>query len=199
MVLCRLCAVVEGSAAQRWTLDTLSGCELVIGGYPRFRYNATGGRALAEASAAEDGALQLSFDPSQTRIPDLCGRTTRFLGLPLPPGLRIAIAAERLKGLVEPGSGSVQLQFEARFRFEIQLAGALRYRAPDLLVTTNLTTAAIQSRRHRRQGCPLDSDGRGRLVGTAMIAPCGEPWLDRFLGLPDEALAVLDVRLSPRP
>jgi hypothetical protein len=34
------------------------------------------------------------------------------------------------------------------------------------------------------------------LVGTALIEPTGEAWFDRFLGLPDEALAVLECQLS---
>jgi hypothetical protein len=33
-------------------------------------------------------------------------------------------------------------------------------------------------------------------VGVAKVPRCGAPWLDRFLGLPDEALAVLRCRLS---
>ena len=36
----------------------------------------------------------------------------------------------------------------------------------------------------------------GVLVGAAVIEPTGEAWLDRFLGLPDEALAVLECQLS---
>jgi hypothetical protein len=35
------------------------------------------------------------------------------------------------------------------------------------------------------------------LVGVATIAPSGDPWLDRFLGLPDEALALLRCRFGP--
>jgi hypothetical protein len=34
------------------------------------------------------------------------------------------------------------------------------------------------------------------LVGVAVVEPTGEAWLDRFLGLPDEALAVLRCRLA---
>ena len=52
------------------------------------------------------------------------------------------------------------------------------------------------SQRHQRQGRRLDHQNRAVLVGTALIQPCGEAWLDRFLGLPDEALAVLECRLA---
>lgn len=86
------------------------------------------------------------------------------------------------------------LHFQARFRFAI---GSL-YRAPDLIVATTLSTGPVQGRRHRASGQPLDGDGRALLVGVATIAPSGDPWLDRFLGLPDEALALLRCRLVPR-
>ena len=72
-----------------------------------------------------------------------------------------------------------------------------RSRAPDLLVSTLLTTAAVRGSRHQAVGQPLDDQGRGRLVGVATVVPTGEVWLDRFLGLPDEALAVLRCRLGP--
>jgi hypothetical protein len=35
------------------------------------------------------------------------------------------------------------------------------------------------------------------LVGIATVAPSGEGWVDRFLQLPDEALAVLRCQLGP--
>ena len=40
------------------------------------------------------------------------------------------------------------------------------------------------------------------LVGVAQVPPSGEGWVDRFLGLPDEALALLRCRfhnLEPTP
>jgi len=181
-----------------WRLDTLPGCGLVIGRYPRFRYNAAGGMAQASAVPGAGGTLQLSFPAEHTRIPALCSHTTRFLGLPLPPGLRISIEPDRLEGVLDPASGAVELAFEARFGFELRVAGAVRYRAPDLIVNTTLTTGAIQSRRHRCEGRVLSGNEPALLVGAARVEPCGEAWLDRFLGLPDEALAVLAFRLSPQ-
>ena len=70
------------------SLQTLAGCGLAIAAYPRFRYDASGGRGLgllAEADAS--GARALRFDPASLIIPPLDWRSTRFLGLPLPPGL----------------------------------------------------------------------------------------------------------------
>ena len=69
------------------------------------------------------------------------------------------------------------------------------YRAPDLIVRTRLGTAETRGQRHSAVGVPLDRDGRGVLVGVAVVEPTGEAWLDRILGLPDEALAVLRCRL----
>ena len=81
----------------------------------------------------------------------------------------------------------MQLRFRARFRFRI--AGL--YRAPDLLIDTLLSTGSAHGHRHRAVGQPMDADGTALLVGVASVPPCGDPWLDRLLGLPDEALAML--------
>lgn len=177
-------------------LDTLAGCELVIGAYPRFHYNALGGYALGHSEPEIERGVALRFATHTTTIPPLSWRSTRFLGLPLPPGLTIAIAPEALSGTLEPDIGKVELQFRSRFRLHLQAGQALRYAATDLVVDTTLTTEAISSRRHQRQGRRLDAINSAVLVGSAVIEPCGEVWLDRFLGLPNEALAVLHCRLT---
>ena len=174
-------------------LYTLADCGLVIGAYPRFRYDASGGGGLGWLSEDGTGSQVLRFDPAALRIPPLNWRTTRFLGLPLPPGLDITIHPERLEGSLDGATGAMALRFIARFRFAI---GAL-YRAPDLIVDTTLSTGPVQGRRHRGLGQPLDGTGLAQLVGVATIAPSGDPWLDRFLGLPDEALALLRCRFWP--
>ncbi|MCP9796740.1 hypothetical protein [Cyanobium sp. Lug-B] len=176
------------------TLQTQAGCGLAIGAYPRFRYDARGGGGLGVLAAPDPaGTGTLHFAPTGLSIPPLDGRSTRFLGLPLPPGLAITIHPERLEGRLDGATGAMALEFAARFRFAI---GSL-YRAPDLIVATTLVTGPVQGRRHRASGQPLDGDGRAVLVGVATIAPSGDRWLDRFLGLPDEALALLRCRLVP--
>lgn len=183
--------------AQRWQLSTLVGCSLAIGGYPRFSYNASGGGGLS--SPQTSGSNALCFPADQLHIPPLDWRSTRFLGLPLPPGLSIAIAAEQLEGDLDPASGHMQLHFRARFRFRIGIAAASLYTAPDLLVTTTLTTGLSQGQRHRASGRQRNAAGDALLVGIARVEPSGDAWLDRFLGLPDEALAELHCRISPQP
>lgn len=174
-------------------LATLAGCGLAIGRYPRFLYDGRGGGGLGQlAPAGSDGRQPLSFDPAALQIPPLCSRTTRFLGLPLPPGLAIAIHPEQLAGSLEASSGDVRLRFRSRFRFSI---GA--YTAPDLLIDCELQSGAVQGVRHRASGEPMNASGEALLVGVAVVQPSGEPWLDRFLGLPDEALALLRCRLTP--
>lgn len=186
-------------------LSTLAGCGLAIGAYPRFRYDARGGGGLGRLAAPTDpgdrggageglGPRALRFEPAGLRIPDLDGRTTRWLGLPLPPGLAIAIAPEQLEGQLDPASGQLELRFRARFRFRI---GSL-LQAPDLLIDAQLGTGPVAGRRHRAEGQPLDGEGQALLVGVATVQPSGAAWLDRFLGLPDEALAILRCRLGPQ-
>jgi hypothetical protein len=175
-------------------LSTGEDCGLVIGAFPRFRYDARGGGGLGELGPANQTGLRtLEFDPMALPIPPLNRRTTRFLGLPLPPGLSISIEAEQLAGSLDSATGALALRFKARFHFAI---GSL-YRAPPLQVDTQLSSGAVRSRRHNSCGAPLSADGSALLVGVAMIPPCGEAWLDRFLGLPDEALAMLRCRLTP--
>ena len=175
-------------------LSTFDGCGLAIGAYPRFRYDASSGGGLGELGAADDNGRQtLRFDPAGLHIPPLDSRRARLLGLPLPPGPVIEVMPEALAGTLDPRRGDLRLRLRARFRFRFFSL----YRAPDLLVDTELVSTPVRGRRHRAEGRPLDAQGNGVLVGVAPIQPCGDPWLDRFLGLPDEALAVLRCRLMP--
>ena len=177
-------------------LSTLAGCGLAIAGYPRFRYDARGGGGSAQlGQPSGDGRRPLRFQPDGLRIPPLDWRSTRVLGLPLPPGLSISIEPEQLEGVLDPATGSLALTFRARFFFRV---GSL-YCAPPLLVATELVTDEVTSRRHHLSGERPDGDGAALLVGVASIQPSGEPWLDRFLGLPDEALALLRCRFTPEP
>lgn len=180
----------------RLQLGTSKGCGLAIGGYPLFSYDASGGGGTGELGPDPTGGPRtLSFEPATLLIPPLNWRTTRVLGLPLPPGLEIAIAPEQLAGSIDSATGAVQLRFRARFRFRI--TGL--YRAPDLLIDTLLSTGAAQGQRHRAVGQPISANGTALLVGVASVPPCGDPWLDRLLGLPDEALAMLRCSFKGEP
>lgn len=192
-----------GPVAPRWHLSTLAGCQLAIGRYPRFAYNASGGGGISQAPLADTAGRKdttpLHFAAEQLRIPPLNWRTTRFLGLPLPPGLSITIAPELLQGDLDGASQSVRLLFRARFRFRLAVAASTFYAPPDLLVETTLQSDSCQGQRHRACGRPRTPGGETLLVGIARVKPSGDPWLDRFLGLPDEALAELHCRLTPEP
>ncbi len=178
------------------SLHTLADCDLAIGGWPRFRYDARGGGGTGHLGNPDpEGVRTLRFDADQLVIPRLDLRSGRWLGLPLPPGLAIEIQPEGLEGTLHPATGAVSLRFTSRFRFSV---GRL-YRAPDLLVDTLLTTGAVGGARHQAEGLPLDGNGTMRLVGVATVQPSGDGWFDRFLGLPDEALARLHCRLGNVP
>ena len=134
-------------------LATEAGCALAIGAYPRFQYNGRGGGGVGRAmEPLGEGWQALEFDPGSLVIPPLSRQTTRFLGLPLPPGLRIAIQPESLAGRWHPERGQVELWFEARFRPLL----ATRAVAPDLIIRTLLSTAAVDGRRHQAEGATLD-------------------------------------------
>lgn len=207
------CVVAEVLA-----LQTLADCRLVIGRFPPFTYDARGGGGPGRLSAGTDGQSSLVFAPEQLIIPALNWRTTRFLGLPLPPGLQIAIVPEQLQGQWDRRTGALQLAFRARFRFSIGLGLGIGvglgipsgtaatpsgveqrslYRAPDLAIACSLSTGQAAGQRHQASGRAVDEQGVALLVGVARVAPSGDPWLDRFLGLPDDALAQLQCRLIP--
>ena len=177
-------------------LRTASGCGLAIGRYPRFSYDASGGGGSCAATPVEqDGRLALAFAPDSLHIPPMDRHSTRCLGLPLPPGLSIAIHPEQLGGWLQPQSGTVALRLDARFRFRV---GRL-YTAPDLLISTTLTTGESRGALLAATGLPLGPSGAGLLVGVAVVQPSGDGWLDRFLGLPTEALALLRCRFIRLP
>ena len=78
-------------------LFTQSDCELAVSIYPMFAYNASSGTGFATSERQEDGRMHVTFDPSKLTIPDLNWRTTRILGLPLPPPFNIAIQPRKLE------------------------------------------------------------------------------------------------------
>lgn len=183
--------------ARRWQLETLDGCALAIGRYPLFRYDARGGGASADPdSACSEGEIAVVFPVERIHIPALTGRTTRVWGVPLPAGLAISIEPEQLEGRLNPETGAVQLHFRAAFRFRVQLGRWCVLAPPDLHIATTLGSGPCQGHRHGGHGEPRNANGEITLVGVASVPPCGAPWLDRFLGLPDEALAVLRCRLT---
>lgn len=173
-------------------LATLKDCRLAIGRYPAFTYDASQGGGWAHVLPAAAGQQQLAFDVATLQIPDLQGQRAKLLGLALPPGLRIRIQPRLLEGMFDPATGAMALGFVAGF----QLVIGPWLRARDLQIETELTTEVVRGRRHAAQGSRLQGDGHAVLVGVATVLPTGAAWLDRFLGLPDEALAVLRCRFS---
>eukprot|EP00270_Netrium_digitus_P004403 TRINITY_DN1547_c0_g1_i3.p1 TRINITY_DN1547_c0_g1~~TRINITY_DN1547_c0_g1_i3.p1 ORF type:complete len:194 (+),score=20.09 TRINITY_DN1547_c0_g1_i3:49-630(+) len=98
---------------------------------------------------------------------------------------------------VDSGHDQVELHFCSEFRFS---AGPL-YRAPPLLVDTVLTTEISKGLTRQGTGSRLDSNGNCVLVGTARISPVNDAFLDKFLMLPTDVLAVLpsNFKLFPPP
>lgn len=91
---------------------TRDGCRLGISRYPDFAYNAHGGRGVgagrgASGTAEADGTVLVDFDVSSLYIPAMSSATTRFLGLPLPPFLKIDILPEALRGSIDRTTGQV--------------------------------------------------------------------------------------------
>lgn len=90
---------------------TLGACKLGISRYPDFEYDAEGGIGTGSGTKVPDNEsddeISLSFDVNTLYIPPLTSETTRFLGLPLPPFLKIDIVPELFQGSIDRESGKV--------------------------------------------------------------------------------------------
>eukprot|EP00210_Caulerpa_lentillifera_P003759 g3591.t1 len=172
------------------TLRVWEQSELAVSVYPRFQYNAVGAGGPGLVVATEGTKKTVRFDIDQLQIPDLDYKSTRVLGIPIPPPLCIKINTKLLKGTVDTSTGETQLMFVAEFLFSI---GAL-YKAPPLSIDTVLTTGYSTGVILSADGSPL-VNGRGKLVGAARVPRTGDWFLDSFLMLPTDALAQLAVEI----
>ncbi|CAM0944743.1 unnamed protein product [Alopecurus aequalis] len=174
---------------------TRDGCRLGISRYPDFAYNAQGGRGVGAgrlASGTPDGTVLVDFDVATLYIPAMSGATTRFLGLPLPPFLKIDILPEALRGSIDRTTGQVDLKFRSRFCFSV---GSI-YQAPPLFVDTTLTSEESSGAIRRGTGERLDGEGRCKLVGVAVLDPIDDTFMNTFLNLPTECIAYLSATIS---
>ncbi|XP_022140932.1 uncharacterized protein LOC111011473 [Momordica charantia] len=172
---------------------TLRACKLGISRYPDFEYNAEGGTGTASAETDGSGdQVSVSFDVGTLYIPPLTTETTKFLGLPLPPFLKIDILPEFFHGNISKESGKVELEFKAKFIFSV---GSI-YKAPPLLVKTVLTSEESEGSIRRGKGERLDKEGKCRLVGVATVDPIDDFLLNSFLSLPTECIAILNAIIS---
>ncbi|KAI6672290.1 hypothetical protein NL676_000196 [Syzygium grande] len=178
--------------AYKVDFKTLGACKLGIARYPDFEYNAQGGNGSGHGSVASNGdptgEILVSFDVDTLYVPPLTSVTTKFLGLPLPPFLKIDIVPQLFEGRICQESGKVDLQFKAKFSFSV---GSL-YRAPPLIVETVLTSEESKGTMRCGRGERLDEEGNCRLVGVASVDPIDDFLMNTFLGLPTECLASLN-------
>ncbi|KAL6977651.1 hypothetical protein U1Q18_026441 [Sarracenia purpurea var. burkii] len=185
------------SAVYGVKFKTLGGCKLGISRYPDFEYDAEGGTGDGTGTQIGDddanGEISVSFDVKTLYIPPLTSGTTRFLGLPLTPFLKIDIVPELFEGIIERESGKVDLQFKAKFWFSI---GSI-YRAPPLTVATILTSEESKGALRSGRGQRLNQEGnKCRLVGVATVDPIDDFLMNSFLSLPTECLAILNATIS---
>ncbi len=170
-------------------LKSLDNCCLRIGLYPPFDYDATSGGGPAFVCLQEQARLKhLRFDSNTFLIPPLTWRNTRFLSLPIPPGLKIEMLMDKLEGTLDVATGELSLNFESRFVFSIFSI----FSFPNLLVKTSLVTGKVTSKYFEEEGMVVNGNGRVKLVGITVVPATGSQLLDIFLGLPNEALAILN-------
>ncbi|KAF3787991.1 hypothetical protein EJ110_NYTH18802 [Nymphaea thermarum] len=171
--------------------QSLNSCSLGIARYPDFAYNAEGGTGTATGRRTSTGKILATFDITTLYIPPLEAATTRFLGLPLPPFLKIEIVPRVFTGEIEEETGKVNFKFKAEFFFSV---GSL-YRAPPLIVDTVLTSEESKGRIRFGKGGRLNKEGRCMLVGVATVDPINDSFMNTFLGLPTECIANLNANI----
>lgn len=87
---------------------TFEACKLGISRYPDFVYNAQGGTGTGTGKRIESSnEISIDFDLEKLYIPPLTSATAKFLGLPLPPFLKIDVEPELLRGYVDQETGKV--------------------------------------------------------------------------------------------
>ncbi|KZV36494.1 dihydrodipicolinate reductase 3, chloroplastic-like [Dorcoceras hygrometricum] len=186
-------------------LKTLEDCKLGISRYPDFQYDARGGSGSGRGTPVSDnssddplnvnGEVYVEFDVSKLYIPAVSTATTKFLGLPLPPFVKIAVVPEMLSGKINQDSGQVDLNLKAKFFFSM---GSI-YRAAPLAVDTVLTSEEATGDIRRGSGVRLNKQGLCTLVGVARVERIGDFFMDSFLSLPSECLACLRATISFHP
>ncbi|XAR71750.1 hypothetical protein NMG60_11018157 [Bertholletia excelsa] len=187
---------VSQTGANCVKFKTQGGCKLSISRYPDFKYNAEGGTGSGTSTKFGDSEsndeVSVNFDLETIYIPPMMSSTTRFLGLPLPPFLKIDIVPELFQGIINQKSGKVDFEFKAKFWFSV---GSF-YKAPPLMVETVLTSEESKGALKSGRGERLNEDGKCRLVGVATVDPINDFLMDSFLGLPTECLADLNAIIS---
>ncbi|KAF9617223.1 hypothetical protein IFM89_035105 [Coptis chinensis] len=162
--------------------------------HPPFYVDSGSEGGLGTGTGTKSGTFEeisVSFDLQTLYIPPLNSATTRFLGLPLPPLLKIDIVPELFQGTIDEDTGKVDLQFKAEFWFSVGYI----YKAPPLLVKTILTSEESIGTMRIGRGQRLDREGKCRLVGVATVDPIDDFFMNTFLGLPTECLAVLNATI----
>ncbi|KAL3834502.1 hypothetical protein ACJIZ3_009238 [Penstemon smallii] len=188
--------IKQTSEVYNVNFKTLGSCKLGISRYPDFEYNAAGGKGSGTGTRILESDLNnevsVDFDVETVYIPPLSTATTKFLGLPLPPFLKIDIVPEVFQGKINQESGKVDLKFKAKFLFSV---GSI-YKAPPLLVETVLTSEESKGEIRNGRGEKLNEDRICRLVGVAKVEPINDFFMDTFLSLPTECLADLNAIIS---
>tara|TARA_Y100001968_G_scaffold282587_1_gene280656 strand:+ start:902 stop:1435 length:534 start_codon:yes stop_codon:yes gene_type:complete len=174
-------------------LKSLKNCRLAIGNYPYFDYDASGGGGKASVIDNERGtSLLLKFHPNKFFIPPLNWKTTKILGLPMIPGIEINMILDKLEGILEPKNREIILAFEARFILKI--FSTIEF--PELIINTELKNGEITSKLYKIKGEKISENGKVKLGGIAIIPPTSNVFLNIFLGLPNEALAILECTIK---
>mmetsp|Transcript_5927 Transcript_5927/g.9095 ORF Transcript_5927/g.9095 Transcript_5927/m.9095 type:complete len:282 (-) Transcript_5927:107-952(-) len=174
-------------------LSILGSGFLSVGRYPSFSYDASGSGGVGQFNVTSDGKrAEIFFPGSSLKIPALSFSNTRFLGIPLPPFLKIVITPKDSRGFIDFDTGLANMDFDAIF--QLFVADTIPF--VPISVVTKLTTDTSSGIFQTSTGERLSSSGVGRLAGVAPVPKTGDGVMDTFLGLPTDTVASLPVSFS---
>ncbi len=173
-------------------LESLENCKLSIGSYPEFTYNAKGGGGKFRTIQTKQRTIKkIEFDSKTFKIPSLNTKTTKILGFSLPPGIEIKVVPILLQGNLNSLNGELSLEFESKFCLSIWPGLS----APPLIVKTCLNNTQDGNRDQFIKDKFKKMNFQTCLQGNAIISKTGNFFLDIFLGLPTQAIAILKCRI----
>tara|TARA_B100000700_G_C14827948_1_gene753122 strand:- start:135 stop:680 length:546 start_codon:yes stop_codon:yes gene_type:complete len=176
-------------------LKSLKDCQLSIGSYPIFQYDATGGGGKGLLHDTDKKNIQhIRFNKNEFSIPPLNWKTTKLLSLPIPPGINIKISLKKLEGKVNQETIEINLDLEARFILTIFSIIKLPYLSVNTLLSNKKFKSTIN--RENPQGRSKNKVVLTTLLGETIIPATGNVLLDSFLGLPNKAEALLKCEID---
>jgi hypothetical protein len=182
------CPGEERALPTRMRLGLGRHSELYIASFPRFDYSAPGGEGIGRVLQWNGSVATVYIDGADLTIPPLA----ILPGNGPYGGVGVEISTQSLSGTVDVCSGEMHMAFDAAFTPYM-----FGFRWPtSISVITDLTTESSSGMHYTEQGQRVNRYGDGLNVGVAVVPLSGDAFIDWFLSLPNDAVALLQAHLD---